>query len=133
MDKHESQKGRKGDHYYSFLQEFSFFNLDYSLGFGGKFGVQKDRQDKSAVGWEHREKVAKHDSQKGTFLINKFIAFISHQLFINNLTLKIIRLALVANLACKRTVWINLRLDGNIMKKWINMNPKKVRVTNSIN
>ena len=39
--------------------------LDYSTGFGGKFGVQKDRVDKSAVGWEHHEKVEKHESQKG--------------------------------------------------------------------
>ena len=38
---------------------------DYSAGFGGKFGVQKDRVDKSAVGWEHHEKVEKHESQKG--------------------------------------------------------------------
>ena len=39
---------------------------DYSKGFGGKFGVQKDRQDKSAAGWDHIEKVEKHESQKGT-------------------------------------------------------------------
>lgn len=39
--------------------------LDYSSGFGGKFGVQKDRVDKSAVGWEHHEQVDKHESQKG--------------------------------------------------------------------
>lgn len=38
---------------------------DYSSGFGGKFGVQKDRQDKSAVGWDHLEKTEKHESQKG--------------------------------------------------------------------
>lgn len=38
---------------------------DYSKGFGGKFGVQKDRQDKSAAGWDHIEKVDKHESQKG--------------------------------------------------------------------
>ena len=37
---------------------------DFSKGFGGKFGVQKDRQDKSAKGWEHVEKVEKHESQK---------------------------------------------------------------------
>ena len=47
-----------------------FFNLkkcfpDYSAGFGGKFGVQTDRVDKSALGWEHVEKVEKHESQKG--------------------------------------------------------------------
>lgn len=39
---------------------------DYSSGFGGKFGVQSDRVDKSALGWEHVEKVEKHESQKGT-------------------------------------------------------------------
>ncbi|VDP69893.1 unnamed protein product [Echinostoma caproni] len=37
---------------------------DYSAGFGGKFGVQKDRQDKCAVGWDHKEQVAPHPSQK---------------------------------------------------------------------
>ena len=41
------------------------FYTDYTSGFGGKFGVQNDRQDKSAVGWEHIEKVEKHESQKG--------------------------------------------------------------------
>ena len=38
---------------------------DYSAGFGGKFGVQKERQDASAAGWDHIEKVPKHQSQKG--------------------------------------------------------------------
>lgn len=33
-------------------------------GFGGKFGIQSDRQDKSAMGWDHIEKVEKHESQK---------------------------------------------------------------------
>lgn len=37
--------------------------IDHSHGFGGKFGVQTDRVDKSAVGWDHIEKVQKHDSQ----------------------------------------------------------------------
>lgn len=36
---------------------------DHSHGFGGKFGVQTDRVDKSAVGWDHIEKLEKHDSQ----------------------------------------------------------------------
>ena len=38
---------------------------DYSKGFGGKFGVQKDRQDAAAVGFEYQEKVEAHESQKG--------------------------------------------------------------------
>lgn len=39
--------------------------LDYVKGFGGKFGVQTDRQDKSALGWDHQEKLQLHESQKG--------------------------------------------------------------------
>ena len=37
---------------------------DYKDGFGGQFGVQADRVDKSALGWEHHEKLNKHESQK---------------------------------------------------------------------
>ena len=43
----------------------SFFYADHSKGFGGKFGVQTDRVDKSAVGWEHKEQLQQHESQKG--------------------------------------------------------------------
>ena len=49
----------------SLLIRLICFAPDYSQGFGGKFGVQKDRQDKSAAGWDHVEKVDKHESQKG--------------------------------------------------------------------
>ena len=28
--------------------------------------MQKDRQDNSAVGWDHHEKTTAHESQKGT-------------------------------------------------------------------
>lgn len=44
VEKHESQK-------------------DYSKGFGGKFGVQQDRQDKAAVGYDYEGKVKLHASQ----------------------------------------------------------------------
>lgn len=36
---------------------------DYSSGFGGKFGVDKERMDKSAVGFDYAGKTEKHDSQ----------------------------------------------------------------------
>lgn len=55
MEKHTSQK-------------------DYSSGFGGKFGVEADRQDKSAVGWDYVEKLQKHESQKG-LIQNVFIFY----------------------------------------------------------
>ena len=32
----------------------SLFSLDYKTGFGGQYGVQADRVDKSALGWDHR-------------------------------------------------------------------------------
>ncbi|KAM9317955.1 src substrate cortactin isoform 3-T3 [Pholidichthys leucotaenia] len=37
-----------------------------SHGYGGKFGVQKDRMDKSAVGHEYQSKLSKHCSQTDT-------------------------------------------------------------------
>jgi cortactin len=40
-----------------------------SLGYGGSFGIETGRQDKSAVGWEHNEKTVPHASQKGTSCI----------------------------------------------------------------
>ena len=43
---------------------FLFIFSDYKDGFGGQFGVQADRVDKSALGWEHHEKLNKHESQK---------------------------------------------------------------------
>ena len=37
---------------------------DLKKGFGGKFGIQSDRVDKSAVGFDYHEKLAAHASQK---------------------------------------------------------------------
>lgn len=37
--------------------------LSFLPGFGGKFGVQSDRMDKSAVGHDYVAKVEKHVSQ----------------------------------------------------------------------
>ncbi|CAB1428385.1 unnamed protein product [Pleuronectes platessa] len=44
-EKHESQK-------------------DYTKGFGGKFGIETDKVDKSAMGFEYQGKTEKHESQK---------------------------------------------------------------------
>ena len=38
---------------------------DAAKGFGGKYGVQKDRVDKSAVDWTYQEKLQQHQSQTG--------------------------------------------------------------------
>ena len=44
---------------------------DYKAGFGGKYGIQNDRVDKCAVGWEHKEELTKHESQKGKIKVYK--------------------------------------------------------------
>lgn len=44
---------------------YIFLLPDYSKGFGGKYGVDKDKVDKSAVGFEYQGKTEKHESQKG--------------------------------------------------------------------
>lgn len=38
---------------------------DHKAGFGGTFGVQSERQDSCAVGFEYKERLAKHESQQG--------------------------------------------------------------------
>ena len=48
--------------------------LDYSKGFGGKYGVDKDKVDKSAVGFEYQGKTEKHESQKGGFNVTLSLA-----------------------------------------------------------
>lgn len=41
--------------------------VDYSKGFGGKFGLQTDRVDSSSVGWNDVNQTESHPSQmKGT-------------------------------------------------------------------
>lgn len=42
---------------------------DAAKGFGGKFGVQKDRVDQSAVGFDYHASLSKHESQKGRLMI----------------------------------------------------------------
>ena len=39
--------------------------VDAAKGFGGKYGVESDRVDKSAVSWAHKEEAQKHASQHG--------------------------------------------------------------------
>lgn len=41
--------------------------VDYATGFGGRYGVQADRVDQSAVGFDYQGKTEKHESQKGLF------------------------------------------------------------------
>ena len=62
----------------TFLQFASFFSAterfsDYAKGFGGKYGVEEDRRDKSAVGWEDHEKLHQHESQTGIVTVCTFL------------------------------------------------------------
>ena len=47
-----------------------FLLEDYSHGFGGQYGVESEKQDKSAVGFDHQERLSQHESQKGIQHIN---------------------------------------------------------------
>ncbi len=51
------------DSFLFMLYSCRFVSLDYKTGFGGKFGVQSDRVDKSALSWDHHEQLNKHESQ----------------------------------------------------------------------
>lgn len=44
---------------------FSYRFLDYAKGFGGKYGVETDKKDKNALGWDEHEKLPQHQSQIG--------------------------------------------------------------------
>ena len=65
---------------------------DYKDGFGGQFGVQADRVDKSALGWEHHEKLNKHESQKDYakgkkwIILEKYFQFALTFKFLNEMT-----------------------------------------------
>lgn len=41
------------------------FLLDYAKGFGGKYGVEKEKVDKASLGYDYKGETEKHQSQKG--------------------------------------------------------------------
>lgn len=43
---------------------------DYSKGFGGKYGVEKEKVDKAALGYDYKSQTEKHQSQKGEFKLH---------------------------------------------------------------
>ncbi len=58
---HESQKGM----IWFIIIDWLISCLDYAVGFGGRHGIQKERQDKSAAGYDYHEQLAQHESQRG--------------------------------------------------------------------
>lgn len=120
---------------------------DLKKGFGGKFGVQTDRVDASAVGFDYHEKLAAHASQKdhstgfgGKFGVQKdrvdksAVGWEHHEkvdkhesqkgkilhfsYLLYHHFLQIIHLVLAENSAYKRTELTSQQLVGNIMKRW---------------
>lgn len=45
------------------------FSSDYSKGFGGKFGIEKEKVDKAALGYDYKAETEKHQSQKGEMTV----------------------------------------------------------------
>lgn len=41
------------------------FIIDYSRGFGGRYGIEKDKRDKAALGYDYKGETEKHESQRG--------------------------------------------------------------------
>uniref|UniRef100_A0A8D0D8C9 Hematopoietic cell-specific Lyn substrate 1 n=1 Tax=Sander lucioperca TaxID=283035 RepID=A0A8D0D8C9_SANLU len=66
-EKHQSQKGelkrnREAPVTERYVKVVAFVN--YSKGFGGKFGVEKEKVDKAALGYDYKSETEKHQSQK---------------------------------------------------------------------
>ncbi|XP_077449609.1 src substrate protein p85-like isoform X2 [Stigmatopora argus] len=69
VQQHTSQKGKwrlkdSGFQNVPFLTRRRYVIPDYSKGFGGKYGVEKEKVDKSAVGYDYKGLTEKHQSQK---------------------------------------------------------------------
>jgi hypothetical protein len=90
--------------------------LDHSKGFGGKFGVQTDRKDQSATGWDEREQMAKHESQTGGLF---------HVTFTSPL-LQITKRDLAVSTVYSRIGRTSRPLAGIIVKTWPNTKAKLV-------
>ncbi len=58
---------------------------DYAKGFGGKYGVQDDRQDKASLSWDHHERPEKHQSQITDYKVTVHIRDVIYQSKINYL------------------------------------------------
>ena len=58
---------RSGKYKFKIHTNTQTVKVDAAKGFGGKFGVA-EQKDKSALGWDHLEKVEKHTSSKGNLL-----------------------------------------------------------------
>ena len=113
---------------------FCLFNIcilfvlsDYKTGFGGKFGVQTDRVDKSAVGWEHHEKVEKHESQTGMLCAFRFFqaflfVFYGPFLFDDQIT----KLASGASLVFRQTELTSLPWGGSTLRRFKSTRPRRV-------
>lgn len=53
------------------LDAFSLVSCsDYSKGFGGKFGVEREKVDKAALGYDYKSETEKHQSQKGVVALS---------------------------------------------------------------
>lgn len=39
--------------------------VDYSRGFGGRYGIEEDKRDKAALGYDYKGETEKHESQRG--------------------------------------------------------------------
>ena len=69
VEKHQSQKGKVLYLCFHKARLLMINPPDYKSGFGGSYGVQADRMDSSALGWDHYESPERHPSQKGNLYL----------------------------------------------------------------
>ena len=114
------------------------FHADYKTGFGGQFGVQQDRQDKSAVGFDYKSPTETHESQKGIVYFEVLCVCVFFQpkvsLVLNLYTMEDMMFFLWAGFnpsgslqITKRALGVNLasRVIGKISRPWGGMTKRR--------
>lgn len=98
VQQHTSQKGQSTllhllmHHLLNCFRGSALLVLDYAKGFGGKYGVEKEKVDKAALGYDYKGETEKHQSQKGEFtsdpsaVLLRINRQISHILYLYQIT-----------------------------------------------
>lgn len=121
-EKHQSQKGEfKSKHSSSLTPLMAVFHIpthvvspDYSKGFGGKFGVEKEKVDKAALGYDYKGETEKHQSQKGVETLTCPSEVLQRTRLIR-FVLQIIQQASEVVMASRQSAWIRSVLQTYIL------------------
>lgn len=103
---------------------------DYSKGFGGKYGVEKEKVDKAALGYDYKCQTEKHQSQKGEFKSFKryLTQFVWNVIYFNFCLIihQIMQKDLEENTGWRQRKWTKLLWDTTIKEKLRSTSHRKV-------